>query len=81
MSQRHCVSLDIELLSGWWCLRVDQHTYYYLNTDEKDISSIVYHFVMVYLNDIVIYNNILEEHSDNLKKVFQDQRENKLYIK
>lgn len=38
-------------------------------------------FVMVYLDDIFIYSNTLEEHVEHLNKVFQVLRENELYIK
>ncbi|CAM8905253.1 unnamed protein product [Rhodiola kirilowii] len=38
-------------------------------------------FVVVYLDDIVIYNNTLEEHVGHLKTVFQVLRENELYFK
>jgi hypothetical protein len=38
-------------------------------------------FVVVYINDILIYNGSLEEHAEHLRKVFQKLRENKLYAK
>ncbi|XP_075107146.1 uncharacterized protein LOC142180117 [Nicotiana tabacum] len=38
-------------------------------------------FMVVYLDDIVIYSNTLEEHMEHLRKVFQVLRENELYIK
>ncbi|TMW81297.1 hypothetical protein EJD97_010562, partial [Solanum chilense] len=38
-------------------------------------------FVVVYLDDIVIYSNTLEEHVEHLRKVFQILRGNQLYIK
>uniref|UniRef100_A0A803PJ25 Reverse transcriptase domain-containing protein n=1 Tax=Cannabis sativa TaxID=3483 RepID=A0A803PJ25_CANSA len=38
-------------------------------------------FVVVYLDDIVIYNNSLEEHLQQLRKVLTKLREEKLYIK
>ena len=38
-------------------------------------------FVVVYLDDIVIYSNTLEEHVDHLKKVFRLLRQNELYVK
>ena len=38
-------------------------------------------FVVVYLDDIVIYSNTLEEHVDHLRKVFKLLRQNGLYVK
>jgi hypothetical protein len=38
-------------------------------------------FVVVYIDDILIYSGSLEEHADHLRKVFQRLRENKLYAK
>ena len=38
-------------------------------------------FVVVYLDDMVIYSRTLEEHLEHLKKVFEVLRQNELYIK
>ncbi len=38
-------------------------------------------FVVVYIDNILIYSGFLEEHSEHLCKVFQRLRENKLYAK
>jgi len=38
-------------------------------------------FVVVYINDILVYSNSMEEHAEHLQKVFQKLRENKLYAK
>ena len=38
-------------------------------------------FVVVYLDDIVIYNQSLEEHVEHLRQVFRVLRENQLYVK
>jgi hypothetical protein len=38
-------------------------------------------FVVVYIDDILIYSSSLEEHAGHLRKVFQRLRENKLYAK
>jgi len=38
-------------------------------------------FVVVYIDNILIYNGSLEEHEEHLRKVFQRLRENKLYAK
>ncbi|XP_039018028.1 uncharacterized protein LOC120149241 [Hibiscus syriacus] len=38
-------------------------------------------FVVVYLDDIVVYSKTLEEHIEHLRRVFQVLRENELYVK
>ena len=38
-------------------------------------------FVVVYLDDIVVYNKTLTEHERHLRLVFQRLRENRLYVK
>ncbi|KAL5775964.1 hypothetical protein ACOSP7_013524 [Xanthoceras sorbifolium] len=38
-------------------------------------------FVVVYLDDIVVYSNTLEEHAQHLQAVFKVLRENELYVK
>ncbi|XP_020101642.1 uncharacterized protein LOC109719402 [Ananas comosus] len=38
-------------------------------------------FVVVYLDDIVVYSNTLEEHIEHLRTVFQVLRENQLFVK
>ena len=38
-------------------------------------------FVVVYLDDVVVYSQTLSEHEMHLKKVFQPLKEHKLYMK
>ena len=38
-------------------------------------------FVMVYLDDIVIYSSTLKKHVEHLRKVFKILRQNELYVK
>jgi hypothetical protein len=38
-------------------------------------------FVVIYIDDILIYSGSLEKHEEHLRKVFQRLRENKLYAK
>jgi hypothetical protein len=38
-------------------------------------------FVVIYIDDILIYNGFMEKHVEHLRKVFEKLRENKLYAK
>jgi hypothetical protein len=38
-------------------------------------------FVVIYIDEILVYGNSMEEHVEHLQKVFQRLRENKLYAK
>ncbi|KAL0544452.1 hypothetical protein IC582_019567 [Cucumis melo] len=47
----------------------------------KLFQSFLDRFVVVYLDDIVVYSQTLEEHVQHLRQVFQVLRDNELYIK
>jgi hypothetical protein len=38
-------------------------------------------FVVVYIDNVLVYNNFMEEHVEHLRRVFQKLKENKLYAK
>ena len=38
-------------------------------------------FVIVYLNDIIIFSKSIEEHKEHLRLVLKKLRENQLYVK
>ncbi|KAI9201688.1 hypothetical protein LWI28_027445 [Acer negundo] len=52
-----------------------------LHSHEQALPSILDWFVAVYLDDIVVYSQALDEHIQHLKQVFQVLRENELYVK
>jgi len=37
--------------------------------------------VVVYLNDIVVYSQTMDEHVEHLRQVFQALKSNELYVK
>ncbi len=37
-------------------------------------------FVVIYIDEILVYNNSMEKHVEHLRKVFQRLRKNKLYL-
>ncbi|XP_021616670.1 uncharacterized protein LOC110617986 [Manihot esculenta] len=47
----------------------------------KVFQSFLDRFVVVYLDDIVVYSRTLEEHARHLKQVFKVLRDNELYVK
>ena len=54
-------------------------TFYYLMNDV--LFDYLDAFVVVYLDDIVVYSKTLTEHEKHLRLVFQRLKENKLYVK
>ena len=53
-----------------FCNLMNDVLFYYLNA-----------FVVVYLDDIMVYSKTLTEHEKHLRLVFQRLRENRLYVK
>ena len=47
----------------------------------KVLAPFLDRFVVVYLDDIVIYSKTLEEHVEHLREVFRTLRDNQLYVK
>ncbi|KAE8720538.1 hypothetical protein F3Y22_tig00019093pilonHSYRG00019 [Hibiscus syriacus] len=47
----------------------------------KVLQPFLDHFIVVYLDDIVVYNKTLGEYVEHLRRVFQVLRENELYVK
>ena len=45
------------------------------------ITSLVDLFVVVYLDNIVVYSGTLEEHVEHLRAIFQILHDNQLYVK
>ena len=47
----------------------------------KVLEPFLDHFVVVYLDDIVVYSQTMDEHVEHLRQVFQALRSNELYVK
>ena len=46
----------------------------------KVLEPFLNHFVVVYLDDIVVYSQTMDEHVEHLRQVFQALRSNELYV-
>ena len=49
-------------------------------TQQKVLKEFLYKFVVIYLDDIVIYSNNIEEHVEHVRQVFTVLKANKLYV-
>jgi len=47
----------------------------------KVLEPFLDHFVVVYLDDIVVYSQTIDKHVEHLSQVFQALRSNELYVK
>jgi len=47
----------------------------------KALAPFLNHFVVVYLDDIVIYSKAMEEHARHFRKLFQTLRDNELCVR
>ena len=47
----------------------------------KALAPFLNHFVVVYLDDIVIYSKIIEEYVRHSRELFRTLRDNELYVK
>ena len=47
----------------------------------KVLEPFLDHFVVVYLDDIMVYSQTMDEHVEHLRQVFQALRSNELYVK
>ena len=52
-----------------------------MHVNEQGFPQYLDQFVVVYLDDIVVYSTTLEEHKVHLKLVFDKLRQNQLYVK
>lgn len=69
-----------------WFLRVlgyaiRPHPATFCTLMNKVLAPFLDRFVVVYLDDIVIYSKTLEEHVEHLRQVFQALKDNELYVK
>ncbi|KAK8716653.1 hypothetical protein V6N13_043958 [Hibiscus sabdariffa] len=70
------VDLFDQLGGARWFTKLDLRSGY-----NQVLQPFLDQFVVVYLDDIVIYSKTLEEHVEHLRKMFEVLRENELYVK
>ncbi|KAL2240753.1 UNVERIFIED_CONTAM: RNA-directed DNA polymerase [Sesamum indicum] len=67
----------IDLRSGYWHVRIKKGD----EAKTTVVTSFLYEFVVVYLDNIAVYNRALVEHEDHLRHVLTRLREHELYVK
>lgn len=75
--KKHDGSLRLSGDAFW----LDQCPSNVLHPDKRLFHPYLDRFVVVYLDDIVVYSETLEEHVEHLRAVFQILRDNQLYVK
>ena len=63
------------------CFRLTNASATFCTLMNKLFQPFLDQFVVMYLNDIVVYSRTMEEHVQHLRQVFQVLRDNELYIK
>ncbi|KAL2223600.1 UNVERIFIED_CONTAM: Retrovirus-related Pol polyprotein from transposon [Sesamum indicum] len=71
----------IDLRSGYWQVRIKEGDEAKDDSGHTVLHGFLDEFVVVYLDDIVIYSRTLAEHVDHLRQVLTRLREHELYAK
>jgi hypothetical protein len=54
---------------------------YYIDLMNKDFMEYLDKFVMVFINDVLVYSKDEEEHKEHLRLVLYKLQDNRLYVK
>ncbi|GMI96997.1 hypothetical protein HRI_003369000 [Hibiscus trionum] len=81
MSQKQLVLQGMGRLNFFYAIWPNQCTCHFCTLMNQVFHDVLDKFVVIYLDDIMVYSSTLEDHEKHLQLVLQRLRDNQLFVK